>query len=185
METLVEKVLVYGNTQPEKKAVCFKNIIVTYGELKKRIEGMASILYGMGIEKGHRVMLNAVSKPEYIVGLLAIQYIGAVTVAIDKYAKPDSIHDIWKMTQADIFLADGKKMPEEVKVVSFKQVYEESLQEQVHIGYVKPDEEQLCELLFTTGTTGKPKGAMLSYRCVYANMLNTCNGIRMCGKDVV
>ena len=80
METLVEKVLVYGNTQPEKKAVCFKNIIVTYGELKKRIEGMASILYGMGIEKGHRVMLNAVSKPEYIVGLLAIQYIGAVTV---------------------------------------------------------------------------------------------------------
>ena len=100
METLVEKVLMYGDTQAEKEAICFKNIIVTYGELKKRVEGMASILHGMGIEKGHRVMLNAVSKPEYIVGLLAIQYIGAVTVAIDKYAKPDNVYDIWKMTQA-------------------------------------------------------------------------------------
>ena len=42
METLVEKVLMYGDTQAEKEAICFKNIIVTYGELKKRVEGMAS-----------------------------------------------------------------------------------------------------------------------------------------------
>lgn len=185
METLVEKILEYGNTQAEQKAICFKNITVTYGELKKRVEGMAAILHDLGIEQGHRVMLNAVSKPEYIVGLLAIQYIGAVTVAIDKFAKPDSIYDIWKMTHADIFLGDGKKLPEEIKIVSLKQSYEESLQGQEYIGYVQPDEEQLCELLFTTGTTGKPKGAMLSYRCVYANTLNTCNGIHMRGDDIV
>lgn len=185
METLVEKVLSYGDTQADKKAICFKNVIVTYGELKKRIIGMASILHGMGIEKDHRVMLNAVSKPEYIVGLLAIQYIGAVTVAIDKFAKIDNITDIWKATQSDVFLVDAKKMPEGVKTVSLKQLYEESALEQVHINYEKPDETQLCELLFTTGTTGKPKGAMLSYRCVYANTLNTCKGIGMRGDDIV
>lgn len=158
METLVEKVLMYGDTQAEKEAICFKNIIVTYGELKKRVEGMASILHGMGIEKGHRVMLNAVSKPEYIVGLLAIQYIGAVTVAIDKYAKPNNIYDIWKTTQADIFLADGKKMPEEVKVVSFKQVYEESLQEQMHIGYVRPDEDSYVSCSLQRGLRESRRG---------------------------
>lgn len=185
METLVEKVLAYGDTQADKRAVCFKNVTVTYGELKKRIMGMASALHGMGIDKGHRVMLNAVSKPEYIAGLLAIQYIGAITVAIDKFAKSDSVHDIWEMTQADVFLVDGKKLPEDIKTVSLKQLYEESVSEQEYIAYVKPEEAQLCELLFTTGTTGKPKGAMLSYRCVYANMLNTCNGIGMRKDDVV
>ena len=185
MQTLVEKVLAYGDVQPDKTAICFKDVIVTYSELKRRIAGMAAILHRMGIEKGHRVMLNAVSKPEYIVGLLAIQYIGAVTVAIDKFAKPDNIYDIWKMTKADIFLVDGKKLPEEIKTVSFKRLYDESILAYKHVDYMKPDEEQLCELLFTTGTTGRPKGAMLSYRCVYANMLNTCNGIQMRESDIV
>ncbi|MBD5487958.1 MAG: AMP-binding protein [Lachnospiraceae bacterium] len=185
METLVGKILEYGDTQPEKKAVCFKNVTVTYGELKKRIIGMATLLHEMGIGKGHRVMLNAVSKPEYIAGLLSIQYIGAVTVGIDKFAKPENIQDIWEMTQADIFLADGKKLPEEIRTVSLKQLYKESVQEQEYIDYAEPEEGQLCELIFTTGTTGKPKGAMLSYRCIYANMLNTCNGIRMRGDDIV
>lgn len=185
METLVGKVLVYGDSKAEKNAVCFKNVTVTYGELKKRVMGMAALLRGMGVGKGDRVMLNAVSKPEYIAGLLAIQYIGAVTVAIDKFAKPDNIRDIWEMTKADFFLADGKRLPEEVKTVSLKQLYEEAAGEQKHMPYEEPDEGDLCELLFTTGTTGKPKGAMLSYRCVHANILNTCRGISMREDDIV
>lgn len=185
METLVGKVLAYGESQAEKSAVCFKNVAVTYGELKKKVMGMAVLLRNMGIEKGHRVMLNAVSKPEYIAGLLAIQYIGAVTVAIDKFAKPENICDIWKTTQADVFLVDGKKLPEEMKTVSLKKLYEEAACKQENIAYAEPEEEDLCELLFTTGTTGKPKGAMLSYRCVYANTLNTCGGIGMRQDDIV
>lgn len=185
METLVGKIVSYGDTQADKNAVCFKNTTVTYGELKRRIMGMASLLHGMGVEKGHRIMLNAVSKPEYIVGLLAVQYIGAVTVAIDKFAKLENIRDIWEMTQADYFLVDGKKLPEEIKTVSMRRLYEEALQKQMDMDYIQPEGEQLCELLFTTGTSGKPKGAMLSYRCIYANMLNTCNGIGMREGDIV
>ncbi len=185
METLVEKVLAYGDSQAGKNAVCFKNVTVTYGELKKQIMGMAARLQGMGVKKGERVMLNAVSKPEYIAGLLAIQYIGAVTVAIDKYAKPENIRDIWEMTQADIFLVDGKKLPEEIKTASLKQLYEGAAEVQEQIVYELPGERDLCELIFTTGTTGKPKGAMLSYRCIHANMLNTCRGIGMREDDIV
>jgi len=185
METLVEKVLSYGGTQPDKKAVCFKDTAVTYGELTKRVVGMASLLRSMGIEKGQRVMLNAVSKPEYIAGFLAIQYIGAVTVAVDKYAKLENIYGIWEAAQAECFLADGKKLPEGIRNVSLKKLYEGSVPGQGAVDYVKPEEGQLCELLFTTGTTGKPKGAMLSYRCIYANMLNTCNGVRMRESDIV
>jgi hypothetical protein len=44
METLVGKVLVYGDSKAEKNAVCFKNVTVTYGELKKRVMGMAMSL---------------------------------------------------------------------------------------------------------------------------------------------
>lgn len=185
METLVGKVLAYGDSQAEKVAVCFKNSTVSYGELKKRVMGMAVLLHNMGVEKGNRVMINAVSKPEYIVGLLAVQYLGTVAVAIDKYAKPENIRDIWEMTQAALFLTDGKKLPEEIKTVSLKQLYEDSVEEQEYLSHEEPEEGDLCELIFTTGTTGKPKGAMLSYRCIYANMLNTCRGIGMREDDIV
>lgn len=185
METLVGKVLAYGDSQAGKSAVCFKNVTVSYGELKRRMIGMAASLRDMGVEKGNRVMINAVSKPEYIAGFLAVQYIGAITVAIDKYAKPENVRDIWEMTQAEIFLADGKRLPGEIRTVSLKQLYEEAGKEQGAAIYAQPGEADLCELLFTTGTTGKPKGAMLSYRCIYANMCNTCKGTGMREDDIV
>lgn len=59
------------------------------------------------------------------------------------------------------------------------------MEEREQIAYVESEEGDLCELIFTTGTTGKPKGVMLSYRGIYANMLNTCTGIGMRQDDIV
>ena len=47
------------------------------------------------------------------------------------------------------------------------------------IGYEIPSEDTLSELLFTTGTTGKPKGVMLSYKSVYNILKNTIEGIHI------
>lgn len=186
METLVEKVIYWGETVPDKAAVCFKDTVVSYDGLKNRMINIASDLLQMGIRSGDRVMLSAVSKPEYIVALLGIQYIGAVAVAIDKSAKAENILDIWESSEAAVFLTDGKKVSDKITVCSLKDLYEASAaRHNVIPDYQKAEEDQLCELLFTTGTTGKPKGVMLSCRCIYANMLNTWHGIGMLASDIV
>ena len=186
LETLVEKILFYGDTMPEKAALCFKDKTVSYGELCAKIKNIASELEEKGISRGDRVMLSAVSKPEYVAVLLGIQYIEAIAVPIDKTAKNESITDIWEITGAKIFLADGKKCPESVKTSSLKNLYEQAECTNTEgQNYQMPEESDLCELLFTSGTTGKPKGAMLSYRCIYANMLNTWKGIGMLSSDII
>ena len=186
LETLVEKVLFYGDTMPEKAALCFKDKTVSYGELCAKVKNIAADLTRKGIMRGDRVMLSAVSKPEYVAALLGIQYVGAVAVPIDKTAKNESITDIWEITDAKIFLADGKKCPESVKTSSLKNLYEQAECANTEgQNYQMPGESDLCELLFTSGTTGKPKGAMLSYRCIYANMLNTWKGIGMLSSDII
>lgn len=186
METLVQKALSYGETMPEKAAVCFKDTAVSYRELGIRLKGIAAQLCVEGIRQGDRVMLSAVSKPEYIAALLGIQYLGAVAVPVDKFAKADSVLDIWQAAEASLFLVDGKKMKGDVKTRSLKKMYDGAPDAwQDAPPYRAVADEQLCELLFTTGTTGKPKGVMLSSRCIYANIWNTWHGIGMLPSDVV
>lgn len=47
------------------------------------------------------------------------------------------------------------------------------------------DPDRLAELLFTTGTTGRPKGACHTLRCISANMHNTFTGIGMRADDIL
>jgi len=53
------------------------------------------------------------------------------------------------------------------------------------LSYREPDREDIAEMIFTTGTTGKPKGVMLSYRAVYQISKNTIDGIGILPEDRV
>lgn len=183
MDTLVEAVFEYAERQPNKQAVCFRNECVTYGELGKRVKQAVFVLVQHQVKKGSFVLLTAVSKPEYVVGLLAIQYIGAVSVPIDKNAKRDSILDIAEQVKPVLMLSDTQNI-ENLTTISLKQLGKQ-LEKNEEIAYHKPEKTDMLELLFTTGTTGKPKGAILTVQCIYANMCNTWHGIGMREDDVV
>lgn len=75
-KTLVEAILGYAKKTPEKYAVCFRSKSITYRELKQSIETAAVNLKEYGIKRGDRILLTAVSKPEYVIGICAVQYIG-------------------------------------------------------------------------------------------------------------
>lgn len=87
-QTIVEAVLEHGIQTPEKLCVAFKANRLTYGEVCERMKAVAGILkneYAIG--KGDKVMLSAVSKVDYVIAYLGIQYLGAVSIPIDKAAK--------------------------------------------------------------------------------------------------
>ena len=87
-QTIVEAVLAHASQKPDKLAVGFKKNRITYGALKHQMEAFAVRLKdNYGIQKGDIVMLSAVSKPDYVVAWLAIQYLGAVSVPLDKRRK--------------------------------------------------------------------------------------------------
>ena len=188
-QTIVQAVLAHAKETPDKLAIGFKKIRVTYGELGIQVRAFAQKLQQeFGIEKGDFIMISAVSKPEYIVGYLAVQYLGGVSIPIDKSAKLENILDVYEYAQPKILLADGKVLHEKIRVASLKGVYADCLEipeEELTVAYQERSDEELSEILFTTGTTGKPKGTMLSVANIYASTHNTWHGVGMQADDVV
>lgn len=191
-QTIVEAVLAHGAEIPDKLCVAFKNVKLNYREVCRRMKRAAAILQKeFGVQAGDRVMLSAMSKPDYVVLLLGIQYLGAISIPIDKAAKLENIKELLDFIQPKLLISDAALPDASTFKISLRELFErsgESLEEtdyEENFHYVRPESDQIAEMLFTTGTTGMPKGGMLSYGNVLASACNTWHGVGMVPEDIV
>lgn len=183
-DTLVNRIFELAAAQPDKLAVAFKKEQVSYSELAAKIRAIGQSLACMGIVRGDRILFTALSKPEMVAAYLGIQYCGGIAVFIDKNSTPENSAMVYEDAEAVLFLTDKpmKGFEEKLRIVSLKQLYNGTLEEirtQSLLEYTMPKEDDMAELLFTTGTTGKPKGVILTYKSVYHILSNTIEGIGM------
>ena len=197
-EILVNRIMELAVRQPDKMAVAFKKEILTYRELAGKACGIAELLRKNGIGAGDRVCFSAVSKPEMPAAYLGIQLCGAVAVFLDKNSPPENMAAVYRESESSLLLTDRpmKEYAETCRILSLRQVYAEADISAADISASDTsasdkagskggwedasavrDENALAELLFTTGTTGKPKGVMLTYKAVYHIFSNTIEGI--------
>lgn len=183
MNTLVQRILELAHTRPDTVAVAFKKETLTYARLAERIQTIGTSLRTMGIKPGDRVLFTALSKPEMAAVYLGIQYAGAIAVFIDKNTTAENAAAVYEDARAALFLTDkpmkeksGKDWGGHCTVSSMKQLYAAPTPE-TYADYTMPKPEDMAELLFTTGTTGKPKGVILTYKAVYNILSNTIKGI--------
>lgn len=85
--TIVEAVLDHASKEPQKIAIGFKDCKVTYQELAVQMKTAAYLFSKKyNISSSDKVIISATSKIEYIVSLLGVQYLNAISVPIDKSA---------------------------------------------------------------------------------------------------
>lgn len=179
-DTLVNQIIQLSNSQPDKLAAALKKEQLTYQQLAERMMHIGTALQEMGVKKGDRVLFTALSKPEMVAAYLGIQYCGAVAVFVDKNSTAENAAAIYEDAEAVLFLTDRpmKEYAEKCRLFSLKAIYQKAAEnEGKAIDYVMPSENEMAELLFTTGTTGKPKGVILTYKAVYNILSNTIQGI--------
>lgn len=82
--TIIADLEKYAHELPGKPAVCDKKRQLTYQELLFKVKREAAILQEHGVRCTDKIAVLAVSGIEYVVSYLAIQYLGAVTVPLDK-----------------------------------------------------------------------------------------------------
>lgn len=190
MDTLLHRMGELAQSQPTKAAVIFKSDTVTYEQLYTRILGAARVLEAEGAVKGDRICFTAVSKPEMVVMYLGIQAISAVPVFLDKNATPENMLAIYHDAEARFLITDKplKEYADQCSHLSMRDVYARACAEaergDLFLDF-SPAPADLAELLFTTGTTGKPKGVMLSYDAVYHIFMNTIRGIQIAEDEVL
>ena len=187
-DTLINRIQMLAEIEPEKICIRLKNEQLTYAELYEKIIAIGQILKEKGISVGDCICFSAVSKPQTVCIFLGIQSCGAIAVPIDKKSKPENIFAIYNEVDSKILLTDVqlKEYEMNMNVISAKEIYELAGQmKQIDWKFYCPNENELAQVLFTTGTSGIPKGVMLSYRSVYHILRNTINGIGIKVDDVI
>jgi long-chain acyl-CoA synthetase len=168
---------------------------LTYHEFYKKVLLFASKLKKLNVNKGDHVVLFLDNSVEFIVAYFAIWHIGAVVVPLNFFlhekeisfivkdscpkfvvAKEESKHIFEKVcsdicpvfTEKDVIVQNNCSQAEYQKI-------EKKLD--CETKNIHPDD--MCLLLYTSGTTGFPKGVMLSSKNVLCNTLQTCSRFNM------
>jgi long-chain acyl-CoA synthetase len=150
----------------------FRTRVWTHGDLADSMPRVARAFSAMGLVKGDRVVVWAVNRPEWGLAYLGALYAGIVLVPLDVRSTPDFAAKIVRRTRASAVLAsrqtaglaDGLGLP----VVLIESIPDRARDlEPLPPVEVTPDD--LVEVVFTSGTTGEPKGAMITHANLAAN----------------
>lgn len=169
MQSIVKYIHQHSMEYAQKTAVIASDYIVDYATLWKLIAGMATLLHSFGIKKGERVILEADHSVEYLVCCYGIHLAGAVHVPVEHGVSEERVADISNEIEPSLLLT-GKKPTSHFGISLM------DLLQMKQTDYLFPNEDMLQEILFTTGTTGKSKGVMISHGA-QMNMCRSQNAV--------
>lgn len=171
----------------------------SYAEFDRRIDLIAANLAGLGIERGDRVALMIANRAEFVEAVLAIARLGAISVPLNVRLQRPEIESALRDSEAKAFIHEADvfaRLPDPANLPALKHRYAIGAANDAALPYgdlLKPAppppwraiaEDDVFSILYTSGTTGRPKGAMLTHLSVVHSCLHFRDALDL-GRDEV
>jgi long-chain acyl-CoA synthetase len=186
---------------PDGPATAFLGAVLTYGQIKVQVDTFATALTGFGIRKGDRVGIMLPNCPQYIVAAFAVLRLGAIVVNVNPTYTAREVLNVVQDSEMRILVTLDRLAPLALGLrgqSSLERVITTSLAEysaepstpapidgassladvlaqvgELDLSRPAIDPDDVAVLQYTGGTTGTPKGAMLTHANLFANVVQT------------
>lgn len=187
----------------EHSAVIFNHQTTTYNQLEKFSSQIANFLVSQGVVKGDRIALYCINSPYFIAAYFGIVKTGASVIPINLLLSAEEIHFILTDSGAKgIFYFEAlenniakiqDKLPDMKFMVA---VGKAGMKEAIPLSHIFSEylpsfeipelnqKEDVAAILYTSGTTGYPKGAMLTHRNILFNVTSILQVMNVDEKDI-
>ncbi|MDP6179745.1 MAG: AMP-binding protein [Desulfatiglandales bacterium] len=200
----------WSELQPDKHAILYEEEQISYLDLYQRTIRTSSWLQSLSIKRGDRVAVMLDNCPEFIELYLACSQVGAIFVPINYRLVGPELKYILNNSEPQLFVF-GRRFVENIESLNLSQnrpllslavvggyssrfeildyLSETSAFEGEESSFTKssepadPEEPQV--IMYTSGTTGQPKGAVLTYRKTFFNCLNASGYFKLNSNDIM
>ena len=178
--SVVEAFIRHAERAPKNLCLCFEGKRWTYERLRGRVDTFATALRAWGLRAGERVALFLENHPDFLAAYLGVHLAGGVVVPVNTAYRQAELRHIFDDTGVRLCFTDEERRPELERVradlaqlASVIEVGEELdgfLGEAENYEGGPPRGGDLAVIAYTSGTTGRSKGAMLLHRNLVANI---------------
>ncbi|MDM0110610.1 AMP-binding protein [Variovorax sp. J22R133] len=183
---------------PEKACLRFAGTTATYEQVQSRSRQAAHALAGLGVKRGDRVALMCFNTPGFVYALIGAWRLGATVVPVNHKLQAPEVRYILEHSKSRICIGDGALAP----VISTLTDAATCLSTDSPIAGLQDfdallaaapstpledelaDENAVAEILYTSGTTGRPKGCVHSHRTVVLSAINAALGVSITRDEV-
>ncbi|MEU9369671.1 acyl-CoA synthetase [Streptomyces avermitilis] len=174
---------------PARRAVHYRDRSWTYAELDEAVSRAARVLRETGLVPGDRVGAYGHNSDAYLIGFLACARAGLVHVPVNQNLTGDDLAYIVDQSGATLVLTDpdlAGNLADGVRTMALRDADDSLLARLATTALydgAEPRGEDLAQLLYTSGTTALPKGAMMTHRALVQEYLSAIAALDLSAGD--
>ena len=177
--SIVEAVFYYAKLNPGKLCIADDYEALTYQSYANRILNLAVYFQGKKLKQGDTVVIEAQQRIHYLAVELALQLMGGIFVPVEQKCSEKIMVELAQTTKAKMIIAENNIGSADIIALTYIDIGNIALMSSIQNHFTFPNRYAVSEILFSTGTTGKKKGIVLTHENDLALAENVVDGVDM------